>query len=458
MWSYLSRKPQEVKKTQPERVTKPEAQRVRELKKKPKKTVQFPKDPAKMVQVIDNRAQAGALPPQSNPTLGESSVPAQGKEKHPPKVSPPMGKATLKANGESSSKMSRRPRQEVGPGTPGSITVAVAVAVTSSNVSSFSTTTTRMSTRIPKLIVEWVQNLRAPDVWECICYVCGPGTQPASIKVTVTTIDIAGQSKTTNRSSTEIPQLIADWAHATSPRCPEPLELAPQMLSGAPSPKDLTATRSRPDQSSRATQTDGPRRLRRPEALCPPEFGMPSSHRPYPAASGPIRHPDSPHVVYDPWTNCCTFLPLDPCRPPRPRCSQDPAFFGTTVPPRGINPFEKTFTPLGPSGPLRPRRFHDPELFDTAPMPAHRISPFEEMPRSTSAPDPSHPSDLDTKILMLKEVVSYVDDELAREKHRDKKGKGGEKTPAAAATTAPARSWCRLFTKTHVVVFVDLEA
>jgi hypothetical protein len=159
MWSYLSGKPEEVKKTQPEQVAKPEAQRVRVLEKKPKKTVQFPKDHAEMVQVIDNRAQAGALPP-SNPTQGESSVPAQHKEKHPHKVSPPLGKATLKATGGSSSKVSRRSRQGVGPGTPGSVTVAV--AVTSSNVSSFSTTMTHTSTRIPKLIVEWVRNLRAP--------------------------------------------------------------------------------------------------------------------------------------------------------------------------------------------------------------------------------------------------------------------------------------------------------
>jgi hypothetical protein len=77
------------------------------------------------------------------------------------------------------------------------------------------------------------------------------------------------------------------------------------------------------------------------------------------------------------------------------------------------------------------------------------------MPRSTYSPDRSHPSDLDTNISILKEIVGYVDDELAREKHRDKKGTGGEKTPAAAA---PAISWCRLFTKKHVVVFVDLEA
>jgi hypothetical protein len=55
------------------------------------------------------------------------------------------------------------------------------------------------------------------------------------------------------------------------------------------------------------------------------------------------------------------------------------------------------------------------------------------MPRSTYSPNRSHPSDLDTKISILKEIIDYVDDELAREKHRDKKGKGGEKTPAAAA-------------------------
>jgi hypothetical protein len=168
-WSCLfgkpevkKKQPEQAKKMQPQQVAKPEAQRARLLKWKPKKTFQFPKDPAEMVQVIGNRAQAGALPP-SNPTQVESSVPAQHKEEHLHKVSSPLRKVKLKANGESSSKVSRRSRRrEVGPGTPGSTTVAVAVA--SSNISSFSTTMTHTSTRIPMLIVESVRNLRAPNM------------------------------------------------------------------------------------------------------------------------------------------------------------------------------------------------------------------------------------------------------------------------------------------------------